>query len=150
MNPIRIGLVGASRISANSMIAPARLVGLDLEAVAARDQQRAEAYAAKNGINRVVSSYQQLVDDTGTAGSISLPNFVLPHADDRVIIRTSSGEEVEHLGTRPSYAYQLDAFLDAVERGAAMPTDSMDAVATMKLVDACYLASGLPCVIHLS
>jgi predicted dehydrogenase len=80
---------------------------------------------------------------TGTKGSVLAPNFVLPQTDDRVEVRTGDSEWVEALGTRPSYAYQLDAFTAAVRDGASMPTDADDAVATMRLIDQWYRAIGL-------
>jgi hypothetical protein len=35
-----------------------------------------------------------------------------------------SDSRVEHLGTRSSYTYQLEAFIAAVRKGIAMPTDT--------------------------
>ncbi|KOG34299.1 Gfo/Idh/MocA family protein [Streptomyces resistomycificus] len=78
----------------------------------------------------------------GTRGEASAPNFVLPHLDDRVVVRTADGERTERLGTRSSYSYQLEAFADRVRDGAAMPLDADDAVATMTLIDECYRAAG--------
>jgi predicted dehydrogenase len=79
----------------------------------------------------------------GSRGQATAVNFVEPHLDDRVVIQTSAGRRVEHLGTRSSYTYQLEAFITAVRGGAPMPTDTNDAVATMRLIDHCYLAAGL-------
>ena len=78
----------------------------------------------------------------GSRGEAMVANFILPHIDDRLLVRTDAGERVEHLGNRSSYTYQLEAFTAAVRTGAAMPTDSDDAVATMQLVDQCYRAAG--------
>ena len=69
-------------------------------------------------------------------------NFVLPHRDDRVVVRTPEGERTEQLGKRPSYTYQLEAFAAHVRRGAALPLDAADAVATMRLIDDCYRGAG--------
>lgn len=80
----------------------------------------------------------------GTRASAYVPNFVLPHLDDRLIVSTPDGERVEHLGTRSSYTYQLEAFAAFVREGTPMPTDSADAVATMRLIDDTYAAMGLP------
>jgi predicted dehydrogenase len=79
----------------------------------------------------------------GTRGEATALNFVQPHLDDRVAIKTAGGRRVEHLGTRSSYTYQLEAFTRAVRNGAEMPTDADDAVATMQLVDQAYQAAGL-------
>ncbi|NGO07379.1 Gfo/Idh/MocA family oxidoreductase [Streptomyces sp. HC44] len=78
----------------------------------------------------------------GTRGEAFAPNFVLPHQDDRVVVRTGEGERVERLGTRLSYTYQLDAFAARVRGGAALPLDADDALATMTLIDECYTAAG--------
>ena len=78
----------------------------------------------------------------GSRGEAFAPNFVLPHQDDRVVVRTGEGERVERLGTRSSYTYQLDAFTARVRGGADLPLDADDALATMTLIDACYAAAG--------
>lgn len=81
---------------------------------------------------------------TGSRGEAMALNFIKPQEDDRVVLSTSSGEKVEHLGTRPSYTYQLEAFAAHVLDGAALPVDSADAVANMVLIDQAYAAAGLP------
>ena len=78
----------------------------------------------------------------GTRGEALAPNFVLPHLDDRVVVRTADGERTERLGTRSSYTYQLEAFAARVREGAPLPLDADDALATMTLIDACYRAAG--------
>ena len=79
----------------------------------------------------------------GSRGEATVANFILPHIDDRLLVTTEAGERVEHLGTRSSYTYQLEAFTAAVREGARMATDSDDAVVTMLMVDECYRALGL-------
>lgn len=60
---IRIGLLGAARITPKAVIEPVRsLPGVEITCVAARDRERAEAYAATHGIGAVVSGYRQLVE----------------------------------------------------------------------------------------
>ncbi|WP_030248443.1 Gfo/Idh/MocA family protein [Streptomyces sp. NRRL S-455] len=61
--PLRIGVLGAARITERSLIVPARATGHRLVAVAARDRARAEAFAAGHGVERVVGSYAELVAD---------------------------------------------------------------------------------------
>ncbi|WP_369264869.1 Gfo/Idh/MocA family protein [Streptomyces sp. R35] len=78
----------------------------------------------------------------GTRGEATAVNFVQPHLDDRVLVRTAAGERVEELGRRSSYTYQLDAFAAHVRHGAPLPLDAEDALATMRLIDACYVAAG--------
>ncbi|MFY9635944.1 MAG: gfo/Idh/MocA family oxidoreductase, partial [Cellulosimicrobium cellulans] len=55
--PLRIGVLGASRISPTSIVEPARLTGARLVAVAARDRARAENYAKQHGVERVYDTY---------------------------------------------------------------------------------------------
>ena len=78
----------------------------------------------------------------GSRGEATAPNFVLPQLDDRVLVRTARGERTEHLGTRSSYTYQLEAFAARVRGGAPLPLDADDAVTTMELIDAAYRAAG--------
>ncbi|MEV7735946.1 Gfo/Idh/MocA family oxidoreductase [Streptomyces sp. NPDC088921] len=61
--PLRIGVLGAARISGSSLIGPARATGHRVVAVAARDRSRAEAYAAEHGVERVAGSYTELIAD---------------------------------------------------------------------------------------
>jgi predicted dehydrogenase len=78
----------------------------------------------------------------GSRGEATAPNFVLPQLDDRLVIRTAAGERTEHLGTRSSYTYQLEAFAARVREGVPLPLDADDAVTTMELIDACYRRAG--------
>jgi predicted dehydrogenase len=80
----------------------------------------------------------------GTRGEAAAPAFVEPNRDDRVLVRTPAGERTEHLGTRSSYTYQLEAFAAALRGGPPVPTGADDAVATMTLIDRCYRLAGLP------
>jgi predicted dehydrogenase len=61
--PLRIGVLGAARISALSIVGPARATGHRLVAVAARDARRAESFAAESGFERVAATYDDLVTD---------------------------------------------------------------------------------------
>ena len=60
---LRIGVLGASRIAESAIVGPAAELGHRLVAVAARDQSRAETFAEKYGVERVVASYQDVIDD---------------------------------------------------------------------------------------
>jgi predicted dehydrogenase len=78
----------------------------------------------------------------GSRGEATAVNFIQPHNDDRLVVRTPAGERIEELGKRSSYTYQLEAFAAAVRTGAPLPLDADDAVATMDLIDDCYRAAG--------
>ena len=60
---LRIGVLGASRIAENAIIGPAAELGHRVVAVAARDRARAEVFAEKYGVERVVDGYQDVIDD---------------------------------------------------------------------------------------
>ena len=63
-HPVRIGILGAARVAEYAMIVPARgEPRANLLAVAARDPDRARAYAARHAIVRVHDSYERLMTD---------------------------------------------------------------------------------------
>ncbi len=63
MDSLRIGILGAARITENALIIPAQLTGHHVAAVAARSRDRATEHAAQHGIERVLDSYRDVVDD---------------------------------------------------------------------------------------
>src|SRR3954452_23088308 len=62
MRPLRIGLLGAARISDLAVVAPAHDAGHRLVAGAARDPEGARRWAGERQIERVVASYAELVN----------------------------------------------------------------------------------------
>jgi len=61
---LRIGTLGAARITPLALLRPARSVReVEVLAVAARDEERARRFAARHGIARVHSSYSELIAD---------------------------------------------------------------------------------------
>ena len=80
----------------------------------------------------------------GSEGVLEVSNPFGPQAGHELVVVTSGGRHVETVPTEPtSYAAQLTAFADAVLRQRPFPTDPDDAVATMRVIDACYRAAGL-------
>lgn len=79
----------------------------------------------------------------GTTGDLLVHDFIRANQDDRLTVRTAEGTSVEHLGTRPSYVYQLEAFAAQVEHGVPLPFGTADAVANMAMLDAAYRAAGM-------
>lgn len=64
MPPLRFGILGAAAIAPNALIKPAATSsGAEVVAVAARDRDRATAFAAKHHIDRVHDTYEALLDD---------------------------------------------------------------------------------------
>ena len=60
--PLRVGILGAARIADLAIVKPARLTGVRLVAVAARNRSLARAFADKHGVERVVDSYQEVIE----------------------------------------------------------------------------------------
>jgi predicted dehydrogenase len=63
MEPLRIGVLGAARIAELAIVKPASITGDRIVVVAARDRRRAEAFATRQGVERVVDSYDDVVSD---------------------------------------------------------------------------------------
>ncbi len=61
--PLRIGLLGAADITARALIEPARRAGHRVVVVAARDLDRATVFAQTHGIERVATSYADVIND---------------------------------------------------------------------------------------
>jgi predicted dehydrogenase len=79
----------------------------------------------------------------GERGVLHVINPYLPHRFHRLTLHTAASRRREHFSGDTTYTYQLRAFVDAVQRGAPLPTDGRDAVANMRVVDALYTAAGL-------
>lgn len=63
MQPLRLGLLGAARITDLAVVKPARITGTELVAVAARDPDRAAAFADRHGVTRVHRTYLDVIND---------------------------------------------------------------------------------------
>jgi predicted dehydrogenase len=76
MEPLRIGTLGAARITPPALVRPAaHRSDAVVVAVAARDRARAERFAARHGIPTVHDSYQALLDDPAVEAVYNpLPN----------------------------------------------------------------------------
>jgi len=79
--PLRIGILGAARIAPSALIKPAARTGAAaVSAVAARSHEKAAAFAAKHKIEKVLDSYQAILDDPAIdAVYIPLPNGLHGH-----------------------------------------------------------------------
>ena len=96
-----------------------------------------------NANSMTAEDYSFTIQVVGTKGDALVHDFIKPNTDDRLTIRTPAGTRVEHLGTRPSYTYQLEAFAAHVLDGAPLPIGVEDAVQNMHYVDAAYRAAGM-------
>jgi predicted dehydrogenase len=80
---------------------------------------------------------------TGSEGVLHVPDYPRPHEDDSLVLRrTGEAEVVEHLGSRSSYTYQLEAFAAAVRGEGRLTYDVEDTVPQAELIDAAYEAAG--------
>lgn len=78
----------------------------------------------------------------GSAGELVVADYVQPHKDDRVHVSGPAGTRVEHLGTRSSYLFQLEAVRDHLRNGTTLPIGIDDAVETAEMIDDMYRAAG--------
>jgi predicted dehydrogenase len=81
---------------------------------------------------------------TGSKGSLSVFNPLMPQAYHRFSVRVGGARRTEKFPRRATYEYQLDAFAAAVLRGEPVKTSAADAVETMTVIDEIYRAAGLP------
>lgn len=78
--PVRWGVMGTANIARGQFLPGLRHAGGVAEAVASRDADAAERYAAEHGIARALAGYQTLIDDPDVdALYIALPNSL--HAE---------------------------------------------------------------------
>lgn len=80
----------------------------------------------------------------GDSGEMRVFNPIAPHFYHRLTVRTASGSTAERVPGEATYTHQLRAFVDAVRRRTAPPTDAVDAIANMRVIDAVYARAGLP------
>ncbi len=81
---------------------------------------------------------------TGERGTMRVFNPIAPQFPHRLSVRTEGGRRVERFASRTTYAYQLEAFRDAVNGStSANLTPPSDAIANMGVIDDIYRAAGL-------
>jgi predicted dehydrogenase len=80
----------------------------------------------------------------GEDGELEVLNPFIPQEGNRLTIRSGGESRTEDVTTEPSYNFQLRAVADVFLRGAPVVTDVDDAIKNMDVIDAAYLAAGLP------
>ena len=99
--------------------------------------------ATTSGDMRVGAEFVATIKVTGAKGTMTLNNPIAPQFGHSLELDIDGDSTTETFDRRPTYAFQLDAFIDAVETGAALFTDAEDAVKQMAVIDRCYEAAGL-------
>ena len=79
----------------------------------------------------------------GDGGSMRVVNPLAPHLFHRLTVRRDGTTHREHVSGRSTYWHQLRAFANAVQTGEPPITDTADAVANMRTIDAIYRAAGM-------
>ena len=79
----------------------------------------------------------------GDDGELAVTNPVMPQLWHKLVVTRGGKRRVERLSKRPTYELQLQAFCDAVLRGAPTLTPPSEAVANMRVIDAIYRAAGM-------
>jgi predicted dehydrogenase len=79
----------------------------------------------------------------GEKGEMFVFNPLAPHLFNLLSVRTNGRRTRQRVKGRPTYEYQLQAFVSAVRDGTPVLTDPAGAVANMRVIDAIYRAAGL-------
>jgi predicted dehydrogenase len=90
------------------------------------------------------SVFRRNAEVIGSEGRLKVFNPFAPQYGHRVRVETASGTRRERFSRRATYDYQIEAFAAAVEDRTPFPTTAVDAIRTMELIDATYVAAGLP------
>ena len=80
----------------------------------------------------------------GEHGEMSVFNPVAPHFYNRITVRTPSGTTKERVRGEATYTYQLRSFVQTVRTRTPSPTDAVDGIANMRVIDAVYEKAQLP------
>ncbi len=117
--PLRFGILGAARIAPMALVKPAHEVpGVEVVAVAARDEGRARAFASRHGVARVHASYDALLADPAIdAVYVPLPNSL--HAE-WTIRALEAGKHVLCEKPLASNAAEAARMIEAAERSGRL------------------------------
>jgi predicted dehydrogenase len=80
----------------------------------------------------------------GERGELRVFNPIAPHRGHQLMVKTDSGEKNETVPGDSTFTYQLRAFVKAVRGEAAFPTDGVEGIVNMRVIDDVYRAAGLP------
>lgn len=92
MQPIRFGILGAGAIAAHFVQALRAVEGAELAAVASRDLEKAQRFAAEHGAARAHGSYRALAEDPGV--DIVYVATITPFHEEHVLLCLNAGKAV--------------------------------------------------------
>ena len=101
------------------------------------------AAAMIQGSMQAGADFKAVIEVVGSKGQMTVRNPLVPQLGHELIVTGIHGSRRVTFDQRASYAYQLDAFLGAVQRGHSLWTDAKDAVKQLTVIDACYKKAGL-------
>jgi predicted dehydrogenase len=90
-----------------------------------------------------VPGYTASIEIVGTDATLHVDNPIAPQDGASLQIRTDGNIIDIPVLPGSTYEFQLTAFRDAIAFDAPFSTTTADGVATMALIDACYVAAGL-------
>lgn len=99
--------------------------------------------ATTSGDMRPEAAFQAELSVTGSSGSLTVRNPITPQSGHRIELTIDGRTLSETKDRRPTYGYQLDAFLAAVNEGTPLATDGEDGARQMAVIDRCYRAAGM-------
>ncbi len=79
----------------------------------------------------------------GTEGTLLVTNPLAPQLGNELVLTNRHGVQRSMAPRTPTYDHQLDAFVDAVVNGTAVPTGGTDSIEMMTLIDGIYEAAGM-------
>jgi predicted dehydrogenase len=80
---------------------------------------------------------------TGERAAMTVINPQAPQLFNLIVVRPGGRIRWERVPGRPTYEYQLEAFVSAIRRGGPVPTGPSDSVGNMTVIDSIYRAAGL-------
>ena len=124
--------------------ARAKLHGADIDRAMSAELQFPSGHTASVHCSMWSSSLLHLAARVvGDQGELRVFNPIGPQYASWLTVRSGGTRRIEIPARRPTYAYQLDAFCDAVLRGRPALTTAEDAVANMTIIDAVYRAANM-------
>jgi predicted dehydrogenase len=80
----------------------------------------------------------------GERGELRVINPIAPQRGHQLTVKTGAGEKSETVPGDTTFTHQLRAFIKAVRGEAKFPTDGVEGIINMRVIDDVYRAAGLP------